>query len=64
MTLGRGQINEFAQAIQRHQDFISRFPAIMKEMAYLDQKVRILAFLELLFNCGKDERCLTFDQLA
>ena len=64
MTLGRGQISEFAAAIQRHQDFISRFPAIMKEMTYLDQKVRILAFLELLFNCGKDERCLTFDQLA
>ena len=36
----------------------------MKEMAYLDQKVRILAFLELLFNCGKDERCLTFAQIA
>ena len=36
MTLGRGQISEFAAAIQRHQDFISRFPAIMKEMAYLD----------------------------
>ncbi len=36
----------------------------MKEMAYLDQKVRILAFLEILFNCGKDERCLTFDQIA
>jgi len=36
----------------------------MKEMTYLDQKVRILAFLELLFNCGKDERCLTFDQIA
>ena len=36
----------------------------MKEMAYLDQKVRILAFLELLFNCGKDERCLTFTQIA
>ena len=64
MTLGRGQITEFAAAIQQHQDFISRFPSIMKEMAYLDQKVRILAFLELLFNCGKDERCLTFDKLA
>lgn len=64
MTLGRGQITEFASAIQRHQDFISRFPAIMKEMAYLDQKVRILAFLELLFNCGKDERCLSFEKLA
>ena len=33
-------------------------------MAYLNQKVRILAFLELLFNCGKDERCLTFTQIA
>ena len=64
MALGKGQISEFAEAIQRHQDFISRFPAIMKEMAYLNQKVRILAFLELLFNCGKDERCLTFTQIA
>ena len=64
MTLGRGQITEFTAAIQKYQDFVSRFPAIMKEMSYLDQKVRILAFLELLFNCGKDERCLTFTQLA
>jgi len=61
MTLGRGQITEFAQAVERHHDFISRFPAITTEMAYLQQKVRILAFLEMLFNCGKDERCLTFD---
>ncbi len=50
--------------MQKHSDFISRFPAIQKEASYLDQKVRILAFLELLFNCGKDERCLTFKQLA
>lgn len=64
MALGKGQIADFAASIQRHQDFISRFPAIMKEMAYLNHKVRILAFLELLFNCGKDERCLTFAQLA
>ena len=33
-------------------------------MAYLDKKVRILALLELLFSCGKDERCLSFDQIA
>lgn len=26
--------------------------------------MRILAFLELLFECGKDERCLTFTQIA
>ena len=64
ITLGRGQITEFAQAMQTHSDFIARFPAIMKEMSYLEQKVRIIGFLEMLFNCGKDERCLTFDQVA
>merc|ERR1711982_81086 len=63
-TLGRGQIQQFSDAIKKHQDYISRFPAIMKEMSYLDQKVRILAFLELLFECGKDERCLTFAQIG
>ena len=64
MALGRGRIQEFAQAVQKHQDYTSRFPMIMKEMAYLDQKVRILAFLELLFQCKKDERCLSFSQIA
>jgi len=33
-------------------------------MEYLNQKVQIVAFLELLFECGKDERCLTFSQIA
>ena len=30
----------------------------------MEHKVRILAFLELLFNCGKDERCLSFTQIS
>lgn len=55
-TLGKGQIQEFAQAINKHQEYISRFPAIVKEITYLEQKVRIIAFLEVLFQCGKDER--------
>jgi 26S proteasome regulatory subunit N9 len=55
-TLGKGQISEFSAAIQRHNDHISRVPTIMKEMSYLEQKVRIIAFLELVFNCSKDER--------
>jgi len=33
-------------------------------MSYLDQKVKIVAFLELLFECGKDERNLTFAQIS
>lgn len=36
----------------------------MKEMAYLEQKVRIMAFLEMVFNCKKDERRLTFEQIG
>ena len=63
-TLGRGQIQQFGEAIKKHQDYISRFPAIAKEMSYLDQKVKIVAFLELLFECGKDERNLTFAQIS
>lgn len=33
-------------------------------MTYLEQKVRIIAFLELLFQCNKDERSLSFKQIA
>lgn len=36
----------------------------MKELIHLNQKVRILAFLELLFECGKDERSLKFEKIA
>ena len=64
MTLGKGHISDFAEAIKKHQDYISRFPSIMKEMSYLEQKVRIMAFLEMIFNCKKDERRLTFEQIG
>ena len=36
----------------------------MKEMTYLDQKVRIIAFLELTFCCDKDERNLSFKNIS
>lgn len=63
-TLGRGQIQAFQEAINKHQEYISRFPLIIREMTYLEQKVRIIAFLELIFSCGKDERNLSFQQIA
>lgn len=63
-TVGQGKINDFDKAIQTHQDYISRFPNIMKEMTFLQQKVRIIAFLEMLFACGKDDRSLTFERIA
>ena len=63
-TLGQGQILELETAIQKHQDMISKFPQIVNEMGGLRQKVRIIAFLELLFKCDKDERSLSFDKIA
>ena len=63
-TLGEGRINEFNQTVQTQQDYISKFPNIVKEMTYLEQKVRIIAFLEMIFELGKDERSIQFAKIA
>ena len=63
-SLGKGKINEFQTAIAKHQDYLSRFPAVTKEMVYLNQKVRIIAFLELLFACSSDEMQVPFARIA
>lgn len=63
-SLGTGNINEFNRIVQQYQEFISRFPNIVNEMTYLEQKVRIIAFLELIFQLGKDERSIPFDRIA
>ena len=36
----------------------------MKELTHLKQKVRIIAFLELLFEVDKDDRSLSFKRIA
>ncbi len=33
-------------------------------MTYLEQKVRIIAFLEYVFELGKDDRNISFDDIA
>ena len=63
-TLGRGQIAQFSNAVQVHNQIIARFPNIMKELQYLEQKVRIIAFLEYVFQLGKDERNITFADIG
>jgi len=37
---------------------------VSNQMDYLNKKVRIIAFLELVFACDKDDRSLTFERLA
>ena len=63
-NLGQGKITEFSETVQQNQDFISKFPLIVKEMTYLEQKVRIIAFLEMIFECEKDERSIPFLKIA
>lgn len=63
-NLGQGKIKEFTDTVSQNQDFISKFPQIVKEMTYLEQKVRIIAFLEMIFLCGKDERSIAFTKIA
>lgn len=63
-TLGEGKIKEFEDTVKQHNEFISKFPHIVQEMQYLEQKVRIVAFLEMIFNAGKDERSMTFKRIA
>jgi hypothetical protein len=36
----------------------------MKELQYLEQKVRIIAFLEYVFQLGKDDRNISFAEIA
>lgn len=36
----------------------------MKELGYLSQKVRIIAFLEHIFQLGKDDRNIYFSDIA
>lgn len=43
---------------------LQRFPNILKELAYLSQKVRIIAFLEYVFQLGKDDRNIRFEDIA
>ena len=63
-TLGHGKIADFNSTVQSHQEFISKFQNIVSEMTYLEQKVRIIAFLEMIFECGKDERSLSFKRIS
>ena len=50
--------------VNNNQDYISKFPNIVKEMTYLEQKVRIIAFLEMIFELGKDDRSIPFAKIA
>jgi len=63
-TLGEGKIKEFEDTVKQHNEYISKFPNIVQEMQYLEQKVRIIAFLEMIFESGKDDRSMSFKKIS
>mmetsp|Transcript_42170 Transcript_42170/g.64665 ORF Transcript_42170/g.64665 Transcript_42170/m.64665 type:complete len:239 (+) Transcript_42170:500-1216(+) len=63
-TLGKGEIEAFSHCVRTHNNAITKFPKIVEEMTYLEQKVRIIAFLEMIFQCNKDERSIPFSKIA
>ena len=62
--LGQGHIDQFNDLVKTQAEYIHRFPNIVNEMTYLEQKVRIIAFLEMIFTLGKDERSVSFSKIA
>jgi hypothetical protein len=63
-TFDGGKIIEFEHALGKHQEALARMPMITKNENLLKSKVRILAFLELVFHREKGDRNLTFDLIA
>lgn len=63
-SLGQGQIEAFERAFDAARPSLQKFPAVLKNETYLKQKVRIIAFLELIFSLNKDERSIPFERIA
>lgn len=58
--LGNGQISDFATSLNTYKQQLEKYPKVQQELTHLQQKVRIVALLELIFRADKDQRSLTF----
>lgn len=64
-SLAKGNITEFESTFNGNLKVImEKFPKVYKQKTYLEQKVRIIGFLELIFTLGKDERSIPFEKIA
>lgn len=63
MTLDSGNIERFLEVCHRF-DIFNRHEIIRKNQKQLDQKIRILAFLDLIFKREKSDSILTFVDVA
>ena len=63
-TMDGGKIAEFERVLHENQEIIHKNALIMNHMNNLVQKVKILAFLELIFHRDKGDRNLSFELVA
>lgn len=63
-ALNSSNIDTFEDSLVRYHAHISQNEEIMKNEKQLQQKVRILALLDLIFHCEKGERNLDFNLIA
>lgn len=61
-TMDKGDIDGFNQVCETHKVWDSGVMQPHKHQ--MDQKIRILAFLDLIFNKGKNDRTQTFAEIA
>ncbi len=63
MTLDKGDIAQF-EKVCADNDVFGKNELIAKNKTQLDQKVRILAFLDLIFHRDKNSRTISFEEVA
>ena len=63
LCLNTGNVDEFKSLCDQY-DIFRRFQMLSGHEQQLENKVRIVAFLDLIFHKDKDERILTFDEIG
>lgn len=63
-TLDGGRIHDFENTIKAHEEVISKMPDICNNITLLRMKVKILAFIETVFQKSKGDRNITFAEIA
>ncbi|KAM3128893.1 hypothetical protein pb186bvf_019028 [Paramecium bursaria] len=63
-TFNKGNVIEFQQLLFQHGSLIQQSQLLNENLNLLQEKIRIMAFLELAFQLPKNNRVCTFQQLS
>lgn len=63
-TYNSGNVTQFAQDVQNFNTQITNIEVLNSNMKTLEEKIKIMAFTELIFSLQKDERVVSFQQIS